>query len=67
MRGLVYKSTGSWYTIKDETGKFRNARMRGAFKIEEITSTNPVSVGDVVDILSKNNIGFAIWWPTNMY
>ena len=55
MKGLVYKSTGSWYIIKDETGKFRNARMRGAFKIEHITSTNPVSVGDVVDVETEND------------
>jgi ribosome biogenesis GTPase len=50
MKGLVYKSTGSWYNIKDETGRFRNARIKGIFKIDEITSTNPVSVGDEVDI-----------------
>lgn len=50
MKGLVYKSTGSWYTVKDETGRFRNARMKGLFKMDEITSTNPVSVGDEVDI-----------------
>src|SRR5215831_3735928 len=56
MKGLVYKSTGSWYTIKDEMGKFRSARIRGAFKIEDITSTNPVSVGDVVDIETENDV-----------
>jgi ribosome biogenesis GTPase len=56
MRALVYKSTGSWYTVKDETGKFWNARMKGIFKIDEITSTNPVSVGDEVDIEMENEI-----------
>ena len=50
MKALVYKSTGSWYLIKDETGHFRNARIKGVFKIDEITSTNPLSVGDEVDI-----------------
>jgi ribosome biogenesis GTPase len=51
MKALVYKSTGSWYTVKDETGEFRNARMKGVFKIdEEITSTNPIAVGDEVEI-----------------
>ena len=50
MRGLVYKSTGSWYIVKDETGRFRNARIKGVFKIDEITSTNPLSVGDGVDM-----------------
>ncbi|HEX7755504.1 MAG TPA: hypothetical protein VF421_09180, partial [Niabella sp.] len=29
---MVYKSTGSWYTVKDETGKFYNARIKGVFK-----------------------------------
>ena len=50
MKGLVYKSTGSWYTVKDELGAFRNARIKGVFKIDEITSTNPISVGDEVEI-----------------
>src|SRR5215470_11072389 len=50
MKGLVYKSTGSWYIVKDDTGRFRNARIKGIFKIDEITSTNPLSVGDEVDI-----------------
>ena len=51
MKALVYKSTGSWYTVKDDAGRIWNARMKGVFKIdEEITSTNPVAVGDVVEI-----------------
>jgi ribosome biogenesis GTPase / thiamine phosphate phosphatase len=50
MKGLVYKSTGSWYIVKDKSGRFRNARIKGIFKIDEITSTNPVSVGDQVDV-----------------
>jgi ribosome biogenesis GTPase len=54
LKGVVYKSTGSWYTVKDETGKFWNARMKGVFKIDEITSTNPVSVGDKVEIEIEN-------------
>ena len=50
MKALVYKSTGSWYIVKDEKGSIYNARMKGVFKIDEITSTNPVSVGDMVEI-----------------
>ena len=50
MKAKVYKSTGSWYTVKDENGKIQNARLKGIFKIDEITSTNPVSVGDDVKI-----------------
>ena len=54
MKATVYKSTGSWYTVKDESGKWHNARMKGVFKIDEITSTNPVAVGDEVDIQTEN-------------
>lgn len=50
MKALVYKSTGSWYTVKDEKGGMHNARMKGVFKIDDITSTNPLSVGDEVEI-----------------
>jgi ribosome biogenesis GTPase len=49
MQGVVYKSTGSWYSVKDERGKMWNARMKGVFKLDDITSTNPIAVGDVVD------------------
>ena len=56
MKGLVYKSTGSWYIVKDETGRFRNARIKGVFKIDEITSTNPLSVGDEVDIEIEDEV-----------
>jgi ribosome biogenesis GTPase len=55
MKALVYKSTGSWYTLKDEKGKWRQARIKGIFKIDEITSTNPVSVGDWVEIEIENS------------
>lgn len=56
MKARVYKSTGSWYTVKDESGKWHNARMKGVFKIDEITSTNPVAVGDFVDIEVENEL-----------
>ncbi len=54
MKATVYKSTGSWYTVKDDSGKWHNARMKGIFKIDEITSTNPVAVGDEVEIEIEN-------------
>jgi len=50
MKALVYKSTGIWYVVKDEQGKLHNARIKGVFKIDEITSTNPIAVGDEVEI-----------------
>lgn len=54
MQGIVYKSTGSWYQVKDVTGKVWNARMKGVFKLDDITSTNPIAVGDVVDFELEN-------------
>jgi ribosome biogenesis GTPase len=56
MKAIVYKSTGSWYTVKDEAGKWHNARMKGVFKMDDITSTNPVAVGDVVEIDIENEL-----------
>src|SRR3989337_4340914 len=56
MRGIVYKSTGSWYIIKDEDGKTFNARIKGIFKIDGITSTNPLAVGDEVEMEMENEI-----------
>ena len=51
MRALVYKSTGSWYITKTAEGQVFNARIKGIFKLDEqITSTNPIAVGDEVDI-----------------
>jgi ribosome biogenesis GTPase len=49
MTGLVYKSTGSWYTVKSENGDFVECRMKGKFRIKGIKSTNPIAVGDIVD------------------
>ncbi len=49
MTGTVYKSTGSWYSVKDDQGKFWNGRIKGVLKLDGITSTNPIAVGDVVE------------------
>jgi ribosome biogenesis GTPase len=49
MTGTVYKSTGSWYTVKSESGDFIECRMKGKFRMKGIKSTNPIAVGDVVD------------------
>ena len=50
MKALVYKSTGSWYVVKTAEGKLFNARIKGVFKIGELNSTNPLAVGDQVEI-----------------
>lgn len=56
MKGTVYKSTGSWYTVKSEEGGFYECRIKGKFRIKGIKSTNPVSVGDKV-IFELEEIG----------
>ena len=50
MRARVYRSTGSRYTVKNENGETFSTRIKGIFKIDQITSTNPIAVGDIVDI-----------------
>ena len=48
MKGTVYKSTGSWYTVKTPEGEFYECRIKGKFRIQGIKSTNPIAVGDQV-------------------
>lgn len=50
IQGIVYKSTGSWYTVKGRDGKIYPSRIKGKFRIKGIKSTNPVAVGDEVII-----------------
>jgi ribosome biogenesis GTPase len=50
MEACVYRSTGSWYLVRNEQGDFLNARIKGKLKIDGITSTNPIAVGDRVII-----------------
>lgn len=49
MTGTVYKSTGSWYQVKADDGRFFKCRIKGKFRIKGIKSTNPVAVGDRVE------------------
>jgi ribosome biogenesis GTPase / thiamine phosphate phosphatase len=48
MKGMVMKSTGSWYDVLGEDKKHYQSRMRGKVRLEEIKETNPVAVGDFV-------------------
>jgi ribosome biogenesis GTPase len=50
MTGKIYKSTGSWYVVKTTDGELWNGRLKGVFKLDEITSTNPLAVGDDVEL-----------------
>ncbi|MNU14815.1 putative ribosome biogenesis GTPase RsgA [compost metagenome] len=55
MEAIIYKSTGSFYTAIDDTGKVWIARARGKFKIDKsIKSTNPIAVGDQVTLQPEN-------------
>ena len=50
MKGLITKSTGSWYQVLErETGRFFEARIRGKFKLIKTRLTNPLAVGDLVE------------------
>jgi|FLOH01.1.fsa_nt_gi ribosome biogenesis GTPase / thiamine phosphate phosphatase len=55
-KGVVIKSTGSWYSVKLNEGTILNCRIKGKFRIKGIKSTNPVTVGDIVDVdIAENN------------
>lgn len=61
-QGIVYKSTGSWYIVKNKEGQFYQARLIGKFKVDkDISSTNPIAVGDRVqfDLESGEEDSFA--------
>ena len=58
MKGLVVKNTGSWYQIKTDDGRWVDAKLKGNFRLKDIQSTNPVSVGDRV-LIEENAEGTA--------
>lgn len=55
MKGIVVKSTGSWYNVKLENSSVVEARIQGKFRLKGIRTTNPVAVGDVVTIMQTDN------------
>ena len=54
MKGLVIKNTGSWYSVRTDDGRTIESKIKGNFRLKDIRSTNPVSVGDRVDIDINN-------------
>lgn len=50
MKGFVIKNTGSWYSVKTDDGKVVECKIKGNFRLKGIRSTNPVAVGDQVEI-----------------
>ncbi len=51
MHGLVIKNTGSWYTVKTDEGAIIESKIKGNFRLKGIRSTNPVAVGDRVELI----------------
>ena len=48
-KGVVTKSTGSWYLVRKADGSVVECRIRGKFRTKGLRTTNPVAVGDVVE------------------
>ena len=51
MHGLVIKNTGSWYTVRTDTGEAVECKVKGNFRLKGIRSTNPVAIGDGVEMV----------------
>jgi ribosome biogenesis GTPase len=47
-KGLVMRSTGSWYEVRSDSGKVYRARLKGKFKLNGLKTSNPITVGDQV-------------------
>ncbi|MCL7988366.1 ribosome small subunit-dependent GTPase A [Sphingobacterium sp. lm-10] len=60
LRGLVTKSTGSWYQVLAEDNQRYECRIKGKFRIKGIKTTNPIAVGDRVMIEPEQEEGFAV-------
>ena len=56
-KGIVIKSTGSWFTVKTEAGSVVECKLKGNFRIKDIKSTNPVAVGDYVEMTMQEQEG----------
>jgi ribosome biogenesis GTPase len=63
IEGRVTKSTGSWYTVETEDGRHLKCRARGKLRTRGIRSTNPVAVGDKVDVEGEEDS----WVITNIH
>ncbi|UKK53187.1 ribosome small subunit-dependent GTPase A [Prevotella sp. E2-28] len=50
MKGLVVKNTGSWYTVRTDDGQLLDCKVKGNFRLKGIRTTNPVAVGDRVEV-----------------
>jgi ribosome biogenesis GTPase len=53
LKGLVIKNTGSWVTVRLDDGNTVNCKMRGVLRLKGLRCTNPVAVGDRVQVEDK--------------
>ncbi|MFM2392849.1 MAG: hypothetical protein RLZZ546_831 [Bacteroidota bacterium] len=60
MEAIVYKSTGSWYEVKDPSGKMLQARTVGKLRLEDTKTTNPIAVGDKVILNDESDGQYSI-------
>ena len=60
MKGLVVKNTGSWYIVKMDDGAIENCKIKGNFRLKGIRTTNPVAVGDRVDVAVKDGASYIV-------
>ena len=58
MKGLVVKNTGSWYTVRTDDGQLFECKVKGNFRLKGIRSTNPVAVGDRVEVNIEERFGW---------
>ena len=57
MKGLVIRNTGSWYVVRTDDGQLFDCKVKGNFRLKGIRSTNPVAVGDRVEIKGRGARG----------
>ena len=55
MKGIVIKSTGSWYSVRLDNSEQIEARIKGKFRLKGIKTTNPIAVGDVVHLSEEED------------
>jgi ribosome biogenesis GTPase len=55
LKGVVYRSTGSWYDVYDSNNIKYSCRLKGIFKIKGLKVTNPIAVGDWVEFEIEEN------------
>jgi ribosome biogenesis GTPase len=56
MQGLIVKSTGTWYTVRLDNGELMQCRIKGKFRLKGYKLTNPVSVGDIVEVTPEEGM-----------